>query len=378
MVDYATAAPPELWASIFNLLADPHEFVDAMNRFEGRRHHIVWNTECIRQLCLVSRAFFAIADPFRWEDVRLEIKTMDVQWQLPLINDFLDFLESRPQTLPWIRDLTLGRPKPNNWAGTTVEGGHIASYTSLEPRLHQAVLGMSNLRKLALSYTSIPQSLFCEIASMPKLTTLQFGPIDITPEASSVSRVAYRPALPLGHLFVHGNIASAASQEMIVQLLERRSTESLTLWPPLSEESPGNIPLLSLLTQALAVAAYSSLRALTIRVPLDEAELQQFIQLGTQCPSLSFLHLETIKESKRVVDQLIVQGLTPRHFSKLETFWGPLPLAVLFAEGRPLHTVQMIYQGAVFRYEAAPDPIAQDVMALRSAVGLRTLGSTLR
>ncbi|KAG8943672.1 hypothetical protein FRC04_002572 [Tulasnella sp. 424] len=363
---------PELWPIVIAFLANP--FITGEMPFSSRSHlKTKWtlqSTRAIRNACLVSRFHYQIANPFRFAIVSFVASDRNLDHKLPVLKHVVALLEERPHMVKWIRKLYMGKEPGIRPPGQNSEQvARVQEYSALGSRLHSLFLRMSNVQCLHLVYLPISPPIYFNILQSTALKKLHlegisFSNLITVPSIEEVNA----EGLDLQVLNWASPVSGRAEEAAVALIARSQNLVEMQCWTPEGTDIP------SIIERRVPNQVFRSLRTLIVTVPPGDSALDGFLHLGLRCPSLKSLQLHrSYQETPRqLADRLKVRGIKARHFSSLQTFKGPLPLAVVLGKDRPIH--EFWIDGEIMSYEPQDDTrTADDLALLKSKVDVTYL-----
>ncbi|KAG8912880.1 hypothetical protein FRC00_003573 [Tulasnella sp. 408] len=357
MTDFTTMLPPETWLVVLEFLAVPlpRHHMEATSQGDPI---ILRSSSGIRAMATMSRFFYQLADPFRFREVYFAVHHLkDPIEKLHRIKELLDLLDRRPEVKSWIRILSIGGEIPK----IRIPGGKrdefAAEYIIVERRIHDVIPELRGLSELRCRHMVFTPTLFPAILQLPQLDGLELeyfqvirGLTDPTPDWMA---------------------------EALVHLLRLETLVELSYLPPQIPILVGSASLVSTISNRIPEYVFKGLRKLNIVLNPTDTEVQGFVRFGTRCPSLVSLTIRWSNPRSRYLigDQLRHRSLKQQPFPALQEFDGQLALASIFAQGRPVHSVEC--RSLRIRNDDEKGPIMiSNIAALRPSVPLRVLRLT--
>ncbi|KAG8907497.1 hypothetical protein FRC01_007656 [Tulasnella sp. 417] len=377
MVDYTTVLPPETWLAVVEFLAVPPSNPYTRIATSQSDAVILKSSSDIRTVCSLSRFFLQLADPYRFREVHFKIDPAKSSiHKLRRIEKLLDLLDRRQEVKSWIRTFSIGRT-PSEGRLAIREDNFDEEYLALEPKIHKAVPELQDLRSLRCGLVSFPSSLFDGILRLPHLDDLQLEDLQfIQGTADQTPMQICQNESPLRRLTIEsfGPLSTPVTQALN-HLLLKKTLAVLIYWPPLFPDPQTWISLLWVISTYIPDYVFTSLREVDIILPTSNADVQHFVQFGARCPNLVSLTISWnyLEESLgELENQLRGACLAEHPFPALQKFAGPLALASIFVEGRPVHSVMsdFLYE---FNWNRSGATLASQIAALRPGVPLRVL-----
>lgn len=176
--------PPELWIATMDAIRGEQELL-VKRLLPTPPPHI----KTLKSLARVSKTFLTLAEPFLYEEVKIDSKTSDKTEAL------LAHIKQDPERLNWIKVIRL-----DNWDFTTTYDD--ASTPRTWKILMDAVLQMKNLSAVRLTHMTISSDLCVHLLRLPKMVTFSsYGlrvkgswPADLKSTQLNVRTVIYRLA----------------------------------------------------------------------------------------------------------------------------------------------------------------------------------------
>ncbi|KAG8927991.1 hypothetical protein FRC01_006608 [Tulasnella sp. 417] len=381
MFDYTRVLPLETWLAVMEFLAVPPPISDTEAAPLEASAAILRSSPEIRIVSSLSRFFLQLVDPYRFREVHFVVNLRSSPMlKLRRIEEFLDLLDHRQEVKSWIRTLSIGRKCD---LGVIVRQDRVdrEQHHALQPKIHKVVPELRGLSSLWCGYIDISSSLFDTILQLPHLEELHLEDLRFIPGTTNINDSPIgigKNGPPLRSLAVRllGPLSTPATQALI-HLLQRETLEELIYWPPHAVDLDTFVSLLRVISTYIPDYVFTSLRKLNILLPAFNADVQRFVQFGERCPNLESLairwsYLEDSLEEPDPEEQLTRSGLAEHAFPALQEFSGPLALAPIFVQGRPVHTVisDILYIRSGDEYE---ETIAPRIAALRPRIPLRVL-----
>ncbi|KAG9026300.1 hypothetical protein FS837_004650 [Tulasnella sp. UAMH 9824] len=373
MAAYPTVLPPEIWLVVLESLALP--LPNYVSTWKGSPV-ILKSSPDIRSLSSVSRSFLQLADPYRFQEVHFVVDRFKPSTQKILqIEELLCLLERRPGVKLWIRTLSIGLNDGARAGATNFE----KEYLALEPKIQKVVPELRRLRLLRCGYMYFSSSLLYGILRLPHLEILQLGDFQfIQRTADETPSWIGQTESPLRSLTLKSlGPLSTSMKEALIHLLQKTTLVELTHWPSLypDQRESRSVNLFWVISTHIPDYVFTSLQELDIRLPDSNAAIQHFVQFGARCPNLISLIIgwNSLEDSlKEAEDQLRRSSLAEHPFPALREFDGPLALASIFVQGRPVHSViSDIWYGS--SSDESGTTMASDIAALKPSIPLRVL-----
>ncbi|KAG8965634.1 hypothetical protein FRC00_010187 [Tulasnella sp. 408] len=340
---------PELWPLVISFLANPS--VTGEMPFSSRSYRsskwTLQSTRAIRTICLVSRFHYQIANPFRFAIISFVISEMDLDQKLPTLKQLVLLLEEQPHMTKWVQKLYMGKQPSIRPSGQHDDHAtRMQEYSALVSRLHSLFQRMPNLKALYLIYMPITPSIHARILQSQTLRELYLEGVSF-PDPVSIPSVGEFEAEGLNlEVFNWASPMTRQAEEAAVALIARlQNVMEMQLWTREGTTVP------SIVERRIPSQVFQSLHTLTITIPPGNSAAEGFLHLGLRSPSLKSLQLHrSYQETPRqLANRLEARGIGTQHFSSIQIFKGPLPLAVVFGKGRPIR--EFWIDGEVMPYE---------------------------
>ncbi|KAG9049496.1 hypothetical protein FS837_010092 [Tulasnella sp. UAMH 9824] len=353
---------PELWPIVISFLANPS--VTGEMPFSSRSYRSSkWTLQCtraIRTTCLVSRFHYQIANPFRFAILSFVVSEMDLEQKIPTLKQLALLLDEQPHVLKWVQKLFMGKQPSIRPTGQLDDHAiRMQEYSALVSRLHSLFQRMSNLKALHLIYMPITLPIHVKILQSQTLKELHLEGISF-PDPVSIPSVGEFKAEGLNlEVFKWASPMTGRAEEAAVALIARlQNVVEMQCWT----RDGATVP--SIIERRLPNQVFQSLHALIITVPPGDSAAEGFMHLGLRSPNLKSLQLHRSYEEtpRQLADRLEARGIGTQHFSSIQIFKGPLPLAVVFGKGRPIR--EFWIDGEVSPYEPQDETSTVDDLAL--------------
>lgn len=285
---------------------------------------------------------------------------MDLDQKLPTLKQLALLLEEQPHMIKWVQKLYMGKQPSTRPSGQRDDHAtRMQEYSELVSRLHSLFQRMSNLKALYLIYMPITPSIHVRILQSRTLKELHLDGISF-PDPVSIPSVGEFGAEGLDlEVFDWASSMTRRAEEAAVGLIARlQNVMEMHLWTQEGTTVP------SLIERRLPNQVFQSLHTLTITIPPGDSAAEGFMHLGLRSPSLKSLQLHRSYEEtpRQLANRLEARGMGAQHFSSIQIFKGPLPLAVVFGKGRPIR--EFWIDGEVMPYEPQDEISTVDNLAL--------------
>lgn len=339
--------PPELLISVFGLLESPD--VDTQSSIP--------DGEMLRNVCLVSRLFKAIAQPLLFQLINLSYSNDDPEDEgnasisrLQRLNAVLD---DRPKIATWIKRLIAGAVR---WLGRNPQ------WQSWQEGLCGLVARVDSLLVVELKNMEVAPALLTQLYRQVGLERLilsrSWFPTDLYPNS---------------HWDGQHNILTLRCITMEQSVTVGREYVATTFFmSPVLEEVHVDFPftnaLFGLATQHVLDPSstpymFSQLRVLDTHVP-DYTTTDALISVLAASPALEWL---TVQNRDMIhLEYSASPELDPDIVSRLQKFTGIMGYAERLVPGRPIHTLDLEWPGRQSDPEPTWTRLTEGTVAVRS------------
>ncbi|KAG8914986.1 hypothetical protein FRC01_003840 [Tulasnella sp. 417] len=361
MIHHTATLPPETWLLVIESLF--HSLLPSVPPITMSDSRIARSPRAILNLCLVSRGFHQLADKFRFQEIHVAMKESSPR-KMACIQGFLRLLEVRHEVKAWVKTFEAGIYPGIVWSRPL----DYAEYTAVLPRIKSLIPELRNLRSLRCGLTVLTPYLYSNILRLETLETLDLNLDQLDSEAVNVDhpldRSANPPICPLRRLDISGEMEDkGATVSAILALIRLGTLTELKYWARVMPETARGITLFQAIKECIPNHIFSGLRYLEVVMPESGANAQWFLHLGERCPNLVELRVHR-NFIEHPFDFALWLGdqVTERHFPSLLRFAGPLALAPIFAQNRPVYSVGT----SLHPFGIGPDDPTIPVNAIRS------------
>ncbi|KAG9049884.1 hypothetical protein FS837_008806 [Tulasnella sp. UAMH 9824] len=336
-------------------------------------NRIARSPPAILNLCLVSRLFLQLADPFRFREIHLAISmSVPPPRKMSYIQEFLGSLDVRQEVKSWVKTFDVGVYPSELW-----DHEPPYAYIAMLPRIQSLIPELRTLHRLRCSLAAFTPSLYSGILQLETLETLHLNLDRPDLRAGntdySLDQTANHPICPVRRLDINGEMANTgAATSAILALVQLGTLTELKYWARVWPETPRGITLFQAIKEYIPNHTFGSLRYLEVVMPTS-GDAQWFLHFGERCPNVMELkvHRNFIDHPRNLALWLKNQ-FTERHFPSLQCFAGPLALVPIFAQNRPVYSVETSLQP--FGVDPSdPTTPAQAIEAIRPSVPIRVL-----
>ncbi|KAG8926209.1 hypothetical protein FRC00_003124 [Tulasnella sp. 408] len=375
MIYRTTILPPETWLLVIESLF--HSLLPSLPAISisSGEERIARCPPEILDLCLVSRFFLQMADPFRFREINMVTSISGpTPGKMSHIQEFLEFVEVRQEVKSWVKAFEVG-PYPNNvWRHQPAFTEYIAAL----PRIQSLIPQLKALHTLRCNLTVLTPSLYSGILRLEALKTLDLKLDQLDSEAVNMDLLlggnADSPICPVRRLEMSGEMANTdTTASAILALVQLETLKELKYWARMWWDPPSGITLFQAIRERIPNHSFSGLRYLEVVTPKSGVEAQHFLHLGEQCPNLTELRIHrSFAEDPRDLALWLGNRFTERHFPSLQRFAGPLAIAPIFTLNRPVYSVETNSYPFRIGSDTLTTPVHQ-IVAIKPSVPVRIL-----